>query len=186
MEQASQTVIAVSNTRNSTASDDGTRPDSQRDRFRAEIKPVSMHEGFDPEGRRLPIKIDTTSNGELLPRPLSRLARAANREAQHYVGDCALRLGLSRRAFLKSVCGAAATLPYLNQVFARAGRSGGSFAIPPVAAFEPAAAEGGLGGSNFIFDIQAHHVNPHGAWRRLTNRWTYILRYISYTLCVFL
>ena len=83
-----------------------------------------MHEGFDPEGRRLPIKIDTTSNGEFLPRPLNRLARAANREAHRYVGDCALRLGLSRRTFLKSVCGAAATLLCLNQVFARAGRGG--------------------------------------------------------------
>ena len=64
-----------------------------------------MHEGFDPEGQRLPIKVDTTSNGEFLPRPLNWLAWAANREAHRYVGDCALRLRLSRRAFLKSVCG---------------------------------------------------------------------------------
>ncbi len=120
-----------------------------------------MYKGFDPEGRRLPIKIDTTSNDEFMPRPLNRLVRAANCEAHRYVGDCARRLGLSRRAFLKSVCGAAATLLCLNQVFARAGLGGGSFAIPPAAAFDPAAAEAVLSGSDFIFDIQAHHVNPH-------------------------
>ncbi len=142
-----------------------------------------MREGFDPEGRRLPIKIDTTSNGEFLPRPLNRLARAANREAHRYVGDCARRLGLSRRAFLKSVCGAAATLLCLNRVFARSGRGGGSFAIPPAAAFDPSAAEAVLSGSDFIFDIQTHHVNPHGAWRRLTNRWTYILRFFPQARC---
>jgi predicted TIM-barrel fold metal-dependent hydrolase len=37
-------------------------------------------------------------------------------------------------------------------------------------------AEALLGGGEFIFDVQGHHVNPLGAWRRPTNRWTYALR----------
>jgi len=33
----------------------------------------------DPEGKRLPIKLDATSNGEFVPVPLSSANRAANR-----------------------------------------------------------------------------------------------------------
>ncbi|MFH0343829.1 MAG: hypothetical protein ACHBNF_17280 [Chromatiales bacterium] len=83
-----------------------------------------MHEGFDPEGQRLPIKIDTTSNGEFLPRPLNWLAWAANREAHRYVGDCAATTPESPR--VSQIClRAAATLLCLNQVLARAGKGGG-------------------------------------------------------------
>lgn len=39
--------------------------------------------GPGPEGRCLPIEIDSASNGECVPRPLER---AANREAQRLVG----------------------------------------------------------------------------------------------------
>ena len=35
----------------------------------------------DPDGLRLPIKIDTTSNGEFVPVPLSRANRQGNRLA---------------------------------------------------------------------------------------------------------
>ena len=35
----------------------------------------------DPEGLRLPIKIDPTSNGEFVPIPLSRANRLGNRPA---------------------------------------------------------------------------------------------------------
>ena len=35
----------------------------------------------DPEGRRLPIKLDATSNGEFVPVPLSGANREANRRA---------------------------------------------------------------------------------------------------------
>ena len=43
---------------------------------------MSQHpEHHDPEGLRLPIKIDTTSNGEFLPLPLSRANRLGNRAA---------------------------------------------------------------------------------------------------------
>lgn len=38
----------------------------------------------DPEGKRLPIKLDSTSNGEFVPVPLSPINRAANRLAHEY------------------------------------------------------------------------------------------------------
>ena len=136
-----------------------------------------MSERFDPGGRRLPIKLDATSNGEFLPRPVAAGVRYANRLARENATGTARKLGLGRRAFLKSICGAAATLLSMNEAFARCGKTGGFYALPREAAFEPAAARERIGGEEFIFDIQTHHVNPKGSWRRLTNRWTYILRF---------
>ena len=43
----------------------------------------------DPEGRRLPINLDSTSNGEFLPVPLSRANRRANGLAQEAAGNTA-------------------------------------------------------------------------------------------------
>jgi predicted TIM-barrel fold metal-dependent hydrolase len=66
-----------------------------------------MTERIDPEGKRLPIKLDTTSNGEFVPVPLARANREANRLAHESASLNAKRLGLSRRQFLISSCGAA-------------------------------------------------------------------------------
>ena len=40
-----------------------------------------MDPRIDPDGKRLPIKLDSTSNGEFVPVPLSGVNRAANRLA---------------------------------------------------------------------------------------------------------
>ena len=69
-----------------------------------------MSHGSDPEGKRLPIKIDATSNGEFVPVPLDSVQRGANRLAQAWASDNAKRRGVSRRDFMVSVCGAASTL----------------------------------------------------------------------------
>ena len=55
----------------------------------------------DPDGTRLPIKLDTTSNGEFLPRPLPHSVRLAKELAHDRAAETARRLGMSRRAFLK-------------------------------------------------------------------------------------
>jgi len=120
----------------------------------------------DPEGTRLPIKIDATTNGEFAPIPLDKRERAVNRAAQERVGADAKRLGLARRSFLVSSCGAASTLLAFNAANAAAGRTGGFFALDTEAAYEPEAAEAGLGGDEFIFDVQGHFVNPQGAWTK--------------------
>ena len=90
-------------------------------------------------------------------------ARALAREA---IDEAARRLGASRRGYLQSLLGAAATLAAFNRAFAAAGQRGGHYVLPAEAAFEPAAAQVALGGDEFIFDVQLHHVNPQGAWRQ--------------------
>jgi hypothetical protein len=115
---------------------------------------------------RLPIKLDSTSNGEFEPVALPAAALEALRLAQQQVDEAARRTGLSRRAYLGSLLGAAATLAAFNRAFAAAGQRGGQYALPREAPFELAAAEAAVGGDEFIFDVQLHHVNPRGAWRK--------------------
>jgi predicted TIM-barrel fold metal-dependent hydrolase len=123
-----------------------------------------MH-AIDPQGRRLPIKLDSTSKGEFEPVPLTRANRRANELAQA-AADChSKRLGLGRRDFLVSACGAASTLLAFNAANAAAGRTGGFFDLPAAAALEPAAAAT-LEGGEFIFDVQGHYVDPTEAWLR--------------------
>ncbi|WP_434131520.1 amidohydrolase family protein [Methylocaldum sp. GT1BB] len=138
---------------------------------------------IDPEGRRLPVKLDTATNGEYLPMPLTDPVVIAKRLAHEQVSRVSRRLGMTRRAFLKSASGAATTLLAMNQAFAAFGRTGGRYEIPVEAAYEPDLAQAALGGKEFIFDIQGHHVNPEGPWRKPTNRWTYSLRFFPQSDC---
>jgi hypothetical protein len=114
---------------------------------------------------RLPIKIDPTSNGEFRPVPLTETVARANALAAERLTGHATRVGVARRAFLQSLCGAATTLLTLNQAFAARGNTGGSFRLPDEAAFETAAADSALAGDEFIFDVQTHMVDPAGKWR---------------------
>jgi uncharacterized protein len=120
----------------------------------------------DPDGTRLPIKVDSTSNGEFAPIPLSPRNRLANETARQNAGRFARRKGLSRRRFLVSTCGAASTLLAMNEVNAAAGKIGGLFAIDAEAALDPDAAAEALEGREFIFDVQGHFVDPNGRWVR--------------------
>jgi predicted TIM-barrel fold metal-dependent hydrolase len=127
---------------------------------------VPLHR-VDPEGRRLPIKLDTTSNGEFVPVPLSRANRHANHLAQEAADSNAKRLAMGRRDFLISGCGAASTLLAFNAANAAAGRTGGYFDLPAVAATEPAAAAAKLETGEFIFDVQGHYVDPTETWLKV-------------------
>jgi uncharacterized protein len=113
----------------------------------------------------LPIKVDSTSNGEFRPVPLTGHIARANSEAELRIGEHAKRVGLGRRAFLQSLCGAATTLLTLKDAFAAVGNTGGLFSLPRESALEPAAAADVLTGDEFIFDVQTHLVDPTGAWR---------------------
>ena len=75
---------------------------------------------FDPEGRRLPIKLDSTSNAEYVPIPLEKRNRHANELAQQMASRNAKRLGLPRRDFLISAAGAATSLLAINRANAEA------------------------------------------------------------------
>jgi hypothetical protein len=97
---------------------------------------------------------------------LGAAPRHANTLARTAINEAARRVGASRRVYLQSLLGAAATLGACNAAFAAAGQRGGHYVLPREAAFEPAAAQEALGGNEFIFDVQLHHVNPKGAWRQ--------------------
>ena len=116
----------------------------------------------DPEGARLPIKLDATSNGEFSPIQLDATARRANELAQRAASENARRLGLSRRAFMLSATGAASTLLAFNQANAAVGRDGGYFELDQTTALDADAAAQGLAGKEFVFDVQGHFVGQHG------------------------
>jgi len=123
----------------------------------------------DPEGTRLPIKLDTTSNGEFVPVPLSPANREANRRAHEAAARNAKRLDVSKRSFLVSACGAASTLLAFNAANAAAGRTGGYFDLPHEAALDLQLARVQVGPAKdeLIFDVQGHFVdtpkgNPRG------------------------
>jgi predicted TIM-barrel fold metal-dependent hydrolase len=124
-----------------------------------------MRYQHDPDGRRLPIKLDTTSNGEFAPRPLEPHSIAANALAQERIGRNARRLDLSRRQFVTSASGAATTLLAFNEAHALAGLTGGFYEVPRVAALDQDAAAATLAKREFIFDIQGHHVNALERWK---------------------
>ena len=113
---------------------------------------------YDPEGRRLPIKLDSTSNGEFIPIPLSRTSRMAVQLAQAWATQNAKRQGRSRRDFLRSACGAASTLLAMNAANAAAGSLGGHFALTAEAAVDPELATCQLACREFIFDVQGHFI----------------------------
>ncbi len=107
----------------------------------------------DADGR-LPIKIDSTSNGEFVPLRLPEVNRKANDLARKTTFEHARRLGQSRRSFLRSAAGAASVLFSFNQVHAAAGRSGGYFELASEATYDDALAVEKLGGNEFVFDVQ--------------------------------
>ena len=123
-----------------------------------------MHDS-DPEGKRLPIKLDSTSNGEFAPVSLWPANIEANRLAHEAAATNAKRLGCSKRAFLTSSCGAASTLLAFNAANAAAGRTGGFFELPRDAALDMqlARAQVGPARQEFILDVQGHFIDtPKG------------------------
>src|SRR5215510_672877 len=117
----------------------------------------------DPDGLRLPVKLDTTTNGEFVPIPLGREHVLANEVAMRNATRHARGLGMSRREFLVSASGTATALLAMNAAYAMAGNVGGSFVLAQAAAKDPALAQAQLGRREFIFDVQGHFVDPKRA-----------------------
>ena len=125
-----------------------------------------LSHAIDPEGRRLPVKLDSTSNGEFVPVPLSATNRAANRLAHAAASFYSRKLNIGRRQFLVSACGAASTLLAFNAANAAAGRTGGFFELAREAAvdLELARAQVGPAKGEFILDVQGHFIDsPRGS-----------------------
>src|SRR5262245_6619387 len=141
-----------------------------------------MAEGDSPRPRRdddepLPIKLGPVSNGEFHPVPHSPVVREAVRRTYRLAEENSRRLGISRRTFLNSSMGAAATLYMLSACSkdekASTGKSsGGSFDVSEDATTDTSTALEELGGEEFIFDVQTHYVNydvaqAAGEWTQL-------------------
>ncbi len=119
---------------------------------------------LDKDGTRLPIKIDSTSNGEYEPIPLCMRNEQGNKLALNWATQNAKRKDISRRNFLVSSCGAASTLLAVNYANAYHDRTGGFFNVSQESALEDEQAFAEVGGGEFIFDVQGHYVNPEGDW----------------------
>jgi hypothetical protein len=120
---------------------------------------------YDPEGTRLPIKLDSTSNGEFAPVPISAANRAGNLLAHGSASRFSRKLAIGRRKFLKSACGAASTLLAFNAANAAAGRGGGYFDVAEDATLDEQLARVQVGPAKdeFIFDVQGHFIDtPKG------------------------
>lgn len=109
----------------------------------------------------LPVKLDSTSNGEYIPISLTRAEAQARTSAVEAIHDAARRTGRNRRAFLASSCAAAATLLAFNRANAAQGITGGYFDLPAEAALDIDAAAESLGSREFIFDVQGHYLPPN-------------------------
>src|SRR2546427_4515865 len=124
-----------------------------------------MKHRIDPEGKRLPIKLDSTSNGEFAPVHLWPANLEANRLAHESASVFSRKLGLSRRSFLLSSCGAAATLLSFSAARAPADRGGGVSEISKDRGLEErlARVQVGPAKAEFIFDVQGHFIDtPKG------------------------
>ncbi len=121
-----------------------------------------MDDDVDPG---LPIKLHPCSNGEFVPPPASPLVRETARRMRGEADGAARRLGMSRRRFLLSSMGAASMLTILSACASDqarhdgSGAPGGTFAVPPEAGTDPAAATDALGGDEFVFDVQGHFLD---------------------------
>jgi hypothetical protein len=123
-----------------------------------------MANRHDPDGMRLPVKLDTTTNGEFAPIPLAPVHEYANRLARKMATVNARRCARNRREFLVSACGAATSLLAMNAAYAAIGRAGGFYELASESALDEEAAKVALEGEEFIFDVQGHFVDPNGAW----------------------
>jgi uncharacterized protein len=113
----------------------------------------------------LPIELGPCSNGEYDPVPLTPVAVEAQRRARSACDDNARHTGVSRRRFLRSLCGAATTLLAINACSEESTREavrrkpGGTFSVPSTAAVDPDAARSALAGDEFVFDVQGHFLD---------------------------
>jgi hypothetical protein len=99
-----------------------------------------------------PLPTRLVSNEEFPPLPQTEAQRRVEDRILAEAARLAPRLGLSRRDFLRTGGGMAASLLAMNAVFGR------FFDVLPVEAAEPAAFRERKGEAFFIFDVQLHYV----------------------------
>jgi uncharacterized protein len=101
------------------------------------------------------------SNGEYLPFPRTPVVEEAVRRLRAHADRHGPRLGITRRRFLQTLCGAATTLFVLSacdreEQATRDTEPGGTYRVPTSATTDPDAAADALTGDEFVFDVQTH------------------------------
>ncbi|MGD9703370.1 MAG: amidohydrolase family protein [Acidimicrobiia bacterium] len=136
-----------------------------------------------PDDPVVPFAFHPLSNGEYAPLPRSELVTETVRRTLELAETNARRLGISRRQFLRSTCGMAATLTTLaacsrEQSASQSGTTsttgsgstssapGGTFTLPPESTIDETAATTVLGASagELVVDVQTHLLEyPSGS-----------------------
>lgn len=108
----------------------------------------------------LPVKLGPCSNGEVPPVPPGPVVRESLRRATRHAFECADRIGMDRRRFLRTSMASAVTLLALGACNRESGGgesgTGGSFEVPATATTEPDVAVDALGGQELVVDVQTH------------------------------
>lgn len=117
-------------------------------------------------GLELPVRFVPCSNGEHVPRPETDRDRRAVELFADRADANARRLGMSRRDFVRTACGMATALTTINVAY---GCGSDPSAAPAYDVdggdLDAARACKKIGGDEFIFDVQVHHVDATGKWR---------------------
>src|SRR5436309_1701689 len=113
----------------------------------------------------LPIPTQMVSNGEYMPYPQTEKQKQVEARINQLADDASKKLGMTRRQFLASSGGMAASFLAMNEVF------GHFFDIRPVDMFVPAAyAESGTPPNLFVLDTQLHTIRSSRNFNNLTLR----------------
>lgn len=99
-----------------------------------------------------PVPTQIVSNEEFPPLPQTPDQRRVEQRIHELADSYARRLGMSRRAFLRTSGGMAVSFLAMNEVF------GPAFLVDEAEAAEPAATRERWPKKEFIFDVQTHHV----------------------------
>jgi uncharacterized protein len=108
-----------------------------------------MRRGLQSE---VPVPTQLVSNEEFPPLPQTAAQKEVEDRILAEAGRLAPKLGLSRRDFLRTSSGMAASFLAMNAVFGR------FFDVAEAEAADPAAAKAAAGDRFFIFDVQLHYV----------------------------
>jgi uncharacterized protein len=150
-----------------------------------------------------PIPFRTGSNGEFAPRPFTERDRKAEELFARESDERSRKLGIPRREFVQSAAGTALALSVINQVYGCGEKTmtlpgkdasvdvdtgaempdGGVYEVDAEMTEDAGVACEALGGNEFIFDVQTHHVNPEGDWRSTNLGWAAFLRSLPQGAC---
>jgi predicted TIM-barrel fold metal-dependent hydrolase len=111
---------------------------------------------------RSPIPTEICSNEEFYPPEQTEEQKRWEARIGQMADDCARKLGLTRRNFLKTTGGMAVAMLAYNEVY------GKTYDVDPIEALDPAAYAEKWPKNEFIFDNQTHHIDVESRWFETT------------------